>query len=268
MTTGSWLNYDGLYLQYGTTKAVQEMAGDYTYWGPVRCLEAFISLGAASISNPTGSNNLVALPSSFQGTVASQTAAANTGIISYTTLFPLQPTAPVTVGTGTPGVLTITNPQLWISSVEAEMFVAAATAGSATGIAGVGLVAALPANGTNPSSWAQVTPNAGVQLCGALTNAQMPLGRRWTWFADKSEMALYTGTTTAVTTYPAGPSWMGNVPLTTLSETFLPGSLPNNAYLSCITTGSAQYTGAADAGLVCLRVFYRQVYTINDANQI
>lgn len=261
MVAGNWLNNDGLYLQYGVQKAVPELGGDYVMWGPNRCLEVFVSLGAMSMGNPVSQANTTALPSSFQGTVASQTAAANTGIVSYTTFFPLQPTAPVTVGTGTPGILTLTSPQLWISQTDFEVFVAAATAGSATGIAGVGLVCALPIAGSNTTAaWAQITPNAGTQLWNATTNAKMALGMHYTQYAD--------GTLFGTSSPPSASSWHGNVPLTTLSETFLPGSLPNNAYLSCITTGSAQYTGAADAGLFALRIGYRQLYTINDSTQI
>lgn len=266
MVAGNWLNNDGLWLQYGVTKAIPEMGGDYAMYGPYRELEVFISLGQLSIGNPANQANVAALPSSFQGTVASQTAAANTGIVSYTNFFPLQATAPVVLGTGTPGILTLTSPQLWISQVDMEILVPAATAGSATGIAGVGLVTALPVNGTNPSSWAQITPNAGVQLLGAVTNAKMTgNGKHYTIYADGSIFGTG-GVTTA--NQPVAGSWMGNVPLTTLAETFLPGSLPNNAYLSCITTGSAQYTSAADAGLFSFRVKYRQLYTINDATQI
>lgn len=265
MSTGNWLNNDGLPLFYGVSKAVVDMGGDYTMWGPNRELEAYISLGQLSVGNPANQANVAALPSSFQGTVASQTAAANTGIVSNTTLFPLQATAPVTAATGNPGILTLINPQLWISQVDLEVLVGAQTGGSATGIAGVGLVTNLPANGSNPSSWARITPNAGVQLLGATTTAKMALGNHYTIYADGSIFG-----TGGVTTgnQPVAGSWMGNVPLTTLSETFLPGSLPNNAYLSCITTGSAQYTGSTDGGLILFRVKYRQLYTINDATQI
>jgi hypothetical protein len=264
MTSGNWLNNDGLYLQYGTQKAVQEMGGDYLMYGEWREVEVLISAGAASFGSPSGSNNLSALPSSFQGTVASQTAAANTGIVSYTTFMSLQPTAPVTVA-NTSGVLTITNPQLWIGQIDFETMVAwAAGGGSGTGLTGIGLVTALPVNGTNPAAWAQITPNAGVQLLGATTNAKMALGMHYTFYADGSIFGTG-GVTTG--SQPTAGSWLGNVPLTTLSETFLPGSLPNNAYISAIVSGG-QFTQSGAGGLSSLRVRYRQQYTINDATQI
>lgn len=266
MTTGSWLNYDGLYLQYGTSKAVQEYGGDYVMYGPWRSLEVMISLGASSISNPANSNNTVALPSSFQGTVASQSASANTGILSYTTFFPLQATAPVNAATAG-GIITIINPQLMISQIDFECLTDATVTGSATGINGVGLVVSLPANGTNPPAWASVTPitNAGRHLLGAVVNAKMVKGKHYTYYAD--------GTAFGTSSAPTAGDWMGTVtngyqiPQTTLSESFLPGGLPNNAYLNCFTTG-AQYTATTEGGLMLFSAKYRQMFTINDANQI
>jgi len=267
MTTGSWLNYDGLYLQYGVTKAVPEQGGDYVMYGPWRSLEVLISLGAASFSNPANANNLSALPSSFQGTVASQTTAANTGILSYTTFFPLQPTAPVNAATAG-GIITIVNPQLMISQIDFECLTDATATGSATGINGVGLVVALPANGANPPSWAAVTPitNAGRHLLGAVVNAKMAKGKHYTFYAD--------GTAFGTSSPPTAGDWMGTVttgyqiPLTTNSTSYLPGGIPNNAYLNCYTTGSAQYTGTTEGGLMLFSAKYRQMYTINDANQV
>lgn len=65
MVAGNWNNKDGLYLQYGTTKAVPETAGDYKTYGASRVLECQIDLTtltstAAIQSNttffPTGAN--------------------------------------------------------------------------------------------------------------------------------------------------------------------------------------------------------------------
>src|SRR5882672_9826574 len=126
MSTGSWLNQDGMYLQFGTSKAIPEAGGDYLMYGESREIEVLINLGTTaygSKSGATGAQN-PALPSSFQGTVASQSATANTGIVSFTTLFPLQQTAPVTVADST-GLLQLNNPQLWIDSVELETLVSA-----------------------------------------------------------------------------------------------------------------------------------------------
>lgn len=266
MTSGSWLNLDGLYLQYGTAKAVQEYGGDYVIYGPWRELEVMISAGASSISNPSNSNNTVALPSSFQGAIASQTASANTGILSYTTFFPLQATAPVNAATSG-GIITINNPQLMIDQVDIRCLTDLTVTGSATGLQGVGLVAALPVTTSGGAqAWAQITPNAATQLSGAIVNAKWAKGKHYIFLADATQIGTTSG--------PVAGSWVGTttngyqLPLTTLSETMLPGSLPNNAYLSAITTGSAQYTAATEGGLMLFSVKYRQMFTINDANQI
>jgi hypothetical protein len=52
MVTGSWLNADGLMLQYGTQKANPEEAGDYLSYGQTRVAEVYIDLGSLSTSNP------------------------------------------------------------------------------------------------------------------------------------------------------------------------------------------------------------------------
>jgi hypothetical protein len=270
MVAGNWLNNDGLWLQYGTQKAVPELAGDYQMYGPWRELEAWIAPAATSFGTPVGQASSSPLPSSFQGTVASQTAAANTGIISYTTFFPLQPTAPVTAASGS--VLSFVNPQLWIDQYDFETFVTwSAGGGSGTGITGIGLVVPLPVAGSNATAaWAQVTPNPGVQLWGATTiaNGMLAIGRHWTAYADGTMINLLTPPGTPIdTNYPVPGLWVGNVPLTTLAEAFLPGGLPNNAYLSCIVSGG-QFTQATAGGLSSLRIKYRQMYSINDATQI
>jgi hypothetical protein len=44
MVGGSWMNNDGLYVQYGTQKAVPEVAGDYLSYGETRQVEISIDL--------------------------------------------------------------------------------------------------------------------------------------------------------------------------------------------------------------------------------
>lgn len=248
MSTGNWLNQDNLYIQYGTSKAIPEAGGEYLVYGDNREIEVLINLGATSYGSASGQNvQNPALPSSFQGTVASQTATANTGIVSFTTKFPLQQVAPVTVA-GTDGVLKINNPQLYIDSVELETLVsAAAGTGSATGLTGIGLV--LQTSSTTPSSWAQVTPNAGVQLMGAVTNAQMTAGKRFTFYSD--------GTAIGTATPPVAGSWLGNVPLVTNALT----PLPNEAYISAVCSGGT-FTGSGGGGLIKLRIKYYYYGTI------
>lgn len=250
MSTGNWLDSDGLYRQYGTSKAIPEAGGEYLVYGDNREIEVLINLGATSYGSVSGQNvQNPALPSSFQGTVASQTATANTGIVSFTTLFPLQQVAPVTVA-GTDGVLKINNPQLFIDSVELETLVsAAAGTGSATGLTGIGLVT--QTTGTTPSSWVQVTPNAGVQLMGAVTNAQMTAGKRFTFYPD--------GTAIGTGTPPVAGSWLGNVPLFT--NTGLVPAIPVEAYISAICSGGT-FTGSGGGGLIKLRIRYYYYGTI------
>lgn len=248
MSTGNWLNNDGLYLQFGTSKAIPEIGGEYMVYGDNREIELMINLGATSYGSASGQNvQNPALPSSFQGTVASQTATANTGIVSFTTLFPLQQVAPVTVA-GTDGVLKLNNPQLFIDSIELETLVSAnAGTGSATGLTGIGLV--VQNTTTTPSSWSQITPNAGVQLMGAVTNAQMTAGKRFTFYPD--------GTAVGTGTPPTAGSWLGNVPLVT--NAFTP--IPVSAWISAIASGGT-FTGSSGGGLIKLRIRYYYYGTI------
>ena len=292
MVAGNWLNYDGLYLQYGTQKAVPEVGGDYIVYGSTRELEVLISLGQTVFGSPTGNVSIPALPSSFQGTIASQTTTANTGIVSYTTLFPLQPTAPVSilassgiytasVGAAN-GILNIVNPQMFIDEVSLTTLVpAGAGTGGATGLTGIGLVINLGQIGSTAPAWAQVTPNTGLQLFGAILNAQMvpaaTVPGKWTFVPGLpgvsgtavpiEVLTAYSTSGTAVGTFPGGPQWLGNVPLTGLAETSLPGGLPNNAYISAIASGGT-FSGANGGGLLKLRVRYFYYGSINDANQI
>lgn len=255
MSTGNWLNQDGLYLQFGTSKAIPEAGGDYMVYGDNREIEVLINLGTTSYGSASGQNvTNPPLPSSFQGTVASQTALANTGIVSFTTLFPLQQTAPVTVANSS-GVLQLNNPQLAIDSIELETLVSAnAGTGGATGLTGIGLV--IPVTGS-PSSWAQVTPTttAGACLMGAVTNAQMTAGKRFTFYPD--------GTVVGTGTPPTAGDWMGTVtnglqiPLVTNAIT----PLPKSAYISAIASGGV-FTGSSGGGLIKLRIKYYYYGTI------
>jgi hypothetical protein len=297
MVSGNWLNYDGLYLQFGTTKAIPEMGGDYLMYGSQRELEVMISLGQTVFGLPTGNVAIPALPSSFQGTIASQTLTANTGIVSYTTLFPLQPTAPVAMAATGPyiassgaanGILNIINPQMFIEQIDLVTLVPAnAGTGAATGLTGIGLVAALPPplTGTQIPSWAQITPDAGLQLMGVTTIAQLQptatMPAKWMFWPGVADSATQFAVAEAVTnatatsvnsvtvppSYPSAGRWLGNVPLITLAETMLPGSLPNNAYISAIASGGT-FTGAAGGGLLKLRVRYYWYGSINDATSI
>lgn len=233
MSAGFWINQDGLPLQFGTQKAIADLGGDYLAFGEQRVYETYINLGNTSygvggIQNPS-------LPNGFSGTSVN-----GAGIVSLTTLFPLQPTAPLTVANSS-GVLQFVAPQLRIEQVDLDVLVGAnAGAGGATGLTGIGLVTAT--NGPS-AAFVQITPNAGVQFVGAISNAQMGVGKHYTWYAD--------GTAFGTATPPTAGSWLGNVPLVTNAIT----PLPAGAYVSAIATGGT-YTGASGGGLLKLRVRY------------
>jgi hypothetical protein len=53
MSSGSWTNNDGLYLQFGTAKATAEVGGDYLAYGQVRCAEVLIDVSTLTTSNAT-----------------------------------------------------------------------------------------------------------------------------------------------------------------------------------------------------------------------
>lgn len=246
MSTGFWINNDGLPLQFGTQKVIPEMGGDYLMYGENRVIETMICLGATSFG--TGAVQVPALPSSFSGTGAPIAA----GIQSMTTLFPLQVTAPVTAA-NTSGVLTLSNPQIYIDQVDVECLVsAAAGTGSATGIT-VGLVTINPATG----AFVQVTPNAGTQIIKSLLNAQMVAGKHLSWYANGDIFGSAIGSSTA-------GDWVGTttnglqIPLVTNAIT----PLPQDAFISAIAAGGT-YSGSGGGGLLKLRIRYGIYGTIN-----
>lgn len=57
MTSGNWLNKDGLFLQFGTAKATPEVGGEYLSYGANRIVEVLIDLttltGTAAIQSNT-----------------------------------------------------------------------------------------------------------------------------------------------------------------------------------------------------------------------
>jgi hypothetical protein len=56
MVGGFWMDTDGLYRQYGTTKAVPETAGDFNVYGETRQQEYTIDL---TTLNPNGTNFII-----------------------------------------------------------------------------------------------------------------------------------------------------------------------------------------------------------------
>lgn len=236
MTSGQWYNQDGLYLQFGTSKAIPEVGGDYLVYGDTREVETLVSLVPYQLT--ASGVPLPAVPTSFVGTGT----AIQAGIQSLTTLMPLQLTAPVV--TTTSGTLLLSNPQLFIESVEVEGLVSAA---GGTSIA-MGLVTTSP--GTPTSSFVQVTPNAGVQLINGLLTANMVAGVKVV-YTQPGSTGLRMDTAALVA---GGGTWVGvNTPLVTNAIT----PLPTSAWLSTIATGT--FTN----GLIKVRIRYSTYGNIN-----
>ena len=229
MVAGNWFNQDGLYLQYGTQKAVPEVGGDYLIYGETREIEQLIPLVPMELT--TAGQQVPAPPTSFSGT----STAIAAGIQSLTTFMPLQQTAPVTTTTG--GVIVLSNPQIFIESVEIEPLISAAGGTSVS----IGLVTDSP--GSPSSSFVQVSPNAGVQLVNAILTANLAVGFKSLFTQPGSTGLLYE----SATNIAGGGTWVGiQMPLVTNSITPLPAS----AWISTIASGT--FTN----GLFKLRVRY------------
>jgi hypothetical protein len=232
MVAGFWLNQDGLPLQFGTQKAIEEVGGDYLVYGETREFEQLIPLVPMSIGSGT-TIQVPAPPTTFSGTGFPAAA----GIQSLTNIFPLQIT-PVTTVSG--GILNFTTTQLFIEQVELDTIIAAA---GGTSIA-CGLAFVLP--GTPSSTFVQVTPNAGTQLIkNATAAAAMATTGMKTYWNLPGATGVQSGAA-ANNTIAGGGDWLGTVPLVTNAVT----PLPSKAYVSTIATG------AFTNGLVKLRVRY------------
>jgi hypothetical protein len=231
MVSGTWFNQDGLYLQYGTQKAVPEVGGDYLIYGETREIEQLIPLVPYQLTT-SGQ----AVPGPAQTTFSGSTTAAAAGIQSLTTLVPLQQTAPVT--TTTSGTLLLSNPQIFIEEVTIEGLVSAAGGTSIS----VGLVTDSP--GTPNSTFVQVSPNAGVQIVNGLLTANMVAGQRVSFTQPGTTGLVWSVGATPVA---GGGTWVGiNMPLVT--NAIVP--LPASAWLSTVATGT--FTN----GLIKLRMRY------------
>lgn len=263
MVAGYWPNQDGLYLQYGTQKAVPEVGGDYLSYGDWREIETYISLATTQIGGTAGGAyvQIPALPSSFSGT----TNAIAAGIQSLTTFFPLQQTAVVNSASSGNGLILV-NPQIFLDTVELQCLVTAnAGTGGATGLTGVGLAYLTEAGAS--SAFAQVAPNAGVQFLGSTLNAAMTTGATYTFRANANNTAGTGGAgylqySTANTATVTAGSWLGNVPITTSFLNGSSGALATSANISAIAAGGT-YSGTTAAGLLKLRIRYNIYGAIN-----
>lgn len=262
MVAGYWVNNDGLGLQYGTQKAIPDLGGNYLVYGETREVEQYIPLVPTNWG--TGNPAVAAPPTSLTFPVAAnQTTPQSVGIQSYTTLMPLQITAPQSASGS---ALSITNPQLFIEKVE---LVCLQTVAPTTNTMQIGLVTTQ--NQTVPSSYIQITPNQGVQIIGATTpltvNAAVGTAGCFTQFTTNTAPGAAFGGTAGTgggvpiaTTGNAG-AWVGaNVPLVT-NTNFDPSTsaqtLPQEAWISTLTSG------AFTSGLLKIRIKYYVYGNIN-----
>ncbi len=274
MVAGSWLNNDGLPLNYGVSKAIPEVGGDYLAYGDTREVALTLNLcapgtgaggilytGGTTVNSSGGYTAQFTSGTAFQGNPA----AANfwTGIVSPTTLFPLQtvtPTLSTTSVWGSSGTGTIFSaPQLVIESVEVYTIIGMTATGSATGIS-LGLVYASGQTSTGTASqYIQVTPNAGVQILNNLPNAAFTTAGQRVLITQGSVAVGTTG----VTSTGAG-SWLDGGSLPIVSNTALPGGLlPTDAFFSIQSLGGYYTLSPATAGLIEVRVKYHWVGQIN-----
>lgn len=230
MVAGNWTNADGLPLQYGTSKAVPDFGGEFVMYGETREYEQYVGLVPFTFSTGTSSIVVPAAPTSFSGT----TTFAAAGIVSPTSLIPLQTTAPQTAPVS--GTHIVNQPQMFLESVEIETIIAAAGGTSLS----IGLATIDPVTG----AFVQVTPNAGVQLINAHVIANMNVtGKKAIWYQPGSTVH------SVPASIAGGGTWIGSFPLVT--NVISP--LPQGAFVSAIATG------AFTAGLLKFRMRYTLV---------
>src|SRR5713101_5063720 len=233
MVSGYWTNQDGLPLQYGTLKAQPELGGDYLIYAETREIETYVALVPTTWG--TGGIQVPAIPTTFSGT--GQPIAA--GIQSMTTMFPLQITAVNTGGT----TISFTNTQVFVEQVDVETLI------GATGGTSISMGLATNTSGTS-AAFAQVAPNAGVQIInGLLTPNMATSGFRATFTQPGSTGFRWDAPGTAIA---GGGTWLtGNIPITTTTATGVANTpLAEQAFLSTIATGT--FTN----GLIKVRIRY------------
>lgn len=237
MSTGFWYNQDGLPLQFGTSKAIPEVGGEYLVYGDTREVEQLVPLVPFQLTTAG-----LPVPAPAQTTFSGTGTTAAAGIISLTQLMPLQVTAPQI--TTTSGTLILTAPQIFIEQVEVETLV---TAAGGTSIS-MGLATTSP--GTPNSSFVQVTPNAGVQIINGLLTANMVAGVKIV-YTQPGSTGLRMDTAALVA---GGGTWVG-VPMPLVTNAITP--LPQSAWLSTVQAGT--FTN----GLLKVRIRYSVYGNIN-----
>lgn len=240
MVAGFWNNFDGLPLQFGTQKAIPEVAGDYLVYGDNREIEWLLPLVPMQLT--ASGLQVPAPPTSFSGTGTPAAA----GIQSLTTLIPLQQTAVNTGGS----TITFTASQIFIEEVTTEVLIAAAGGTSLS----IGLVTESPGASPPNSTFVQVTPNGpNTHILNAqLLAQQSTVGARVTY--TRPGTSGFNWGSAPGTLVAGGGDWVGiNMPLVTNAIT----PLPTAAYLSAIASGT--YTN----GLLKVRIKYTLYGTIN-----
>lgn len=243
MSSGNWLNYDGLNLNYGTTKALPEIAGDFMTYGDNREIEVYLNLA---------SNTQNGLPGLLQYSTllfgSSSTTAAAAGIISDTLLFPLNNNTTAIPTTGSSPIYPIT----YIEQIEIVTLIPM-VASSATGI-NLGLVTAQTQT-SGASQFVQVTPNAGTQLLkgSGFTNSL------FTTVGQKIVLTPLTADSIPAATAGQG-DWLilGNIPVTTIYSDSASTKLATSAFLSAGAVG-----GTYTSGLLKIRIKYATYGQIN-----
>lgn len=120
MVAGSWLDGDGRFRQYGTSKAVPEVGGDYLAYGDVRIMEVTINLANLTTSPLIQSYTTFFPASNTQLFVEQVTVDTEVGMVVASGATGLS------IGTGymTPG--TLTNPPA-VTAIATTAFTAGAT---------------------------------------------------------------------------------------------------------------------------------------------
>lgn len=101
MVAGSWLDNDGRFRQYGTSKAVPEVGGDFLAYGDTRVMEVTISLASLTTSPLAQSFTTFFPASNTQLFVEQVVVDVEVGAVGGTS---------VSVGTGFMTAGTLTNP--------------------------------------------------------------------------------------------------------------------------------------------------------------
>lgn len=242
MVGGQWTNADGLPLNFGTNKALPELAGDFLAYGDTRMLEAYITYGNMNWGVNNSFPQLPVMASgTFNGTGTPQTA----GIISLTYDFPLQTAKVGTGGTGgfaaTLGNMAVNNTQIWVDEMSLEVLstFVDATANSFN----VGLVMW----NASSSIWQIVLPaGSGTTVPNHFLNittlGTLIAGQKWTWNSDAAGIPW--GSTSANAPTVKAGAWLGNLPQITNT-----GATSNTVgYLAAIATGAPTSNSTSTAG--------------------